>query len=141
MQRRLLNSDESQSLDEYMILLEKVNIALPILSHDPRVKGASNPGHTDLHLGNIFVSPDKPGIIEGIINWQSSQICPLFIQAQCPEFLTPPKNYTFGHDVPGLPDDFGALSPEQRERVINEKELALRSKYYEMSSLAHNQRV
>ncbi|KAJ5573480.1 uncharacterized protein N7459_007907, partial [Penicillium hispanicum] len=142
-QRQLHNFDESQSIDEYKILLERVSMVLPILSDEPRVIGASDPvmWHTDLHLGNIFVSPNEPSIIEGIIDWQSSQICPLFIQARFPEFLMPPKNYPVGPDLPSLPDDFDNLSPQQKEQAINEKELASRSKYYEMSSLAHNERA
>jgi hypothetical protein len=47
--------------------------------------------HTNLHLGNIFVSPDDPTTIKAIIDWQSSQVTPLFIQARFPDFLTPPK--------------------------------------------------
>ncbi|KAJ6115833.1 hypothetical protein N7523_006250 [Penicillium sp. IBT 18751x] len=89
----------------------------------------------------MFVSPNEPSIIEGIIDWQSSQICPLFIQARFPEFLTLPNNYTFGPNLPSLPDGFDDLSPEQKEQAIKDKELASRSKYYEMSSLAHNQRI
>lgn len=118
-------------------------MVLPILSHDPRVADVSDPvvWHTDLHLGNIFVSPDEPAIIEGIIDWQSSQTCPLFIQARFLEFLMPPKDYTFGYDLPGLPNYFDDLSPEQQVQATDEKELASRSKYYEMSSLAHNQHV
>lgn len=143
MQRQLRRFDESQSIDEYESLLEKVKMVLPILSHDPRVTGVSDPvvWHTDLHLGNIFVSPNEPSSIQGIIDWQSSQICPLFIQARFPEFLTPPKDYRFGPDLPILPDGFDHLSPEQKELAINERELASRSKYYEMSNLAHNQRA
>ncbi|KAJ5542923.1 hypothetical protein N7535_005345 [Penicillium sp. DV-2018c] len=142
-QRQLHDFDESQSIDEYESLLERVNMVLPILSHDPRVTGVSDPvvRHTDLHLGNIFVSPNEPSFIEGIIDWQSSQISPLFIQARFPEFLTPPKDYTFGPDLPSLPDGFDDLSPEQKEQAIIERELASRSKYYEMSSLAHNQHI
>ncbi|KAJ5226467.1 hypothetical protein N7468_007692 [Penicillium chermesinum] len=118
-------------------------MVLPILSHDPRVTGASDPvmWHTDLHLGDIFVTPNEPSFIEGIIDWQSSQICPLFIQARFPEFLTPPKDYTFGPDLPSLPDGFDDLGSEKKEQAINERELASRSKYYEMSNLAHNLRV
>lgn len=70
-QRQLQNFDESQSIGQYESLLEKVNMILPILSLDPRVEDVSDPvlWHTDLHLGNISVSPDEPGIIEGIIDW------------------------------------------------------------------------
>ena len=143
MQHQLHNFDESQSIDEYERLLEKVNMVLPILSHHPPVVDVSEPvvWHTDLHLGNIFVSPNESRIIEGIIDWQSSQACSLFIQARFPEFLTPPKSYAFGPDFPGLPDGFDDLSPEQQKQATNEKELATNSKYYEMSSLAYNQHV
>lgn len=118
-------------------------MALPILSHDPRVTGASDPivWHTDLHLGNIYVSPTEPSIIEEIIDWQSSQIGPLFVQARFPEFLRPPKNHTSGPHVPGLPDGFDNISPEQKEQALKGQGSASRSEYYGMSSLAHNQRV
>ncbi|PYI22810.1 hypothetical protein BO99DRAFT_440251 [Aspergillus violaceofuscus CBS 115571] len=140
-QRQLHHFDESQSIDEYRSLLEKLNMVLPILSQEPRVTGASDPvlWHTDLHLGNIFVSPNEPSVIEGIIDWQLSQICPLFIQARFPEFLRPPKDYMFGPVLPSLPDGFDGLSPEQREQAMNNKKLASMSKYYEMSSFVHNQ--
>jgi hypothetical protein len=142
-QRQLHKFDASQSIDEYESLLDKLNTVLPILSHDPRVTDVAHAvvWHTDLHLGNIFVSLTEPSIIEGVIDWQSSQACPLFIQARFPEFLMPPKDYTFGPDLPGLPDNFDDLSPEQKEQATIAKELASRSKYYEMSNLAHNQRV
>ncbi|KAE8357814.1 kinase-like domain-containing protein [Aspergillus caelatus] len=142
-QRQLHNFDESQSIVEYENLLEKVNMILPVLSHDTRVTDVSNSviWHTDLHLGNIFVSLNEPSIVEGIIDWQSSQLCPLFIQAQFPEFITPPKGYNPGTDLPSLPDGFDDLSSEQKEQATIENELASRSKYYEMSSLAHNKHV
>lgn len=103
---------------------------LPILSHEARVAEASDPvlWHTDLHLGNIFVSSNEFSLVEGVVDWQSSQICPLFAQARFPEFLTPPKGYTFGPDLPGLPRGFDGLRPEQQEKAAKEKYLASRSK-------------
>ncbi|EPS30223.1 hypothetical protein PDE_05173 [Penicillium oxalicum 114-2] len=65
----------------------------------------------------------------------------LFCIARFPEFLTPPKNYILGHNVPSLPDGLDGLGSEQNEQAINDKKMALRSKYYEMSSLAHNKRI
>lgn len=142
-QRQLRDFDERQSINEYESLLGRVANILPILSHDPRVVEVSDSvlWHTDLHLGNIFVSPGDPASIQGIIDWQSSQACPLFIQARFPDFLTPPKYYNFGTDIPGLPDNFDELSHEQQKQATSDKELASRSKYYEMSSLASNERV
>ena len=83
MQRQLYDFEESQSIGEYESLLAKVNMILPTLSSVQNVSGPVL-WHTDLHLGNIFVSPDLPGTIEGIIDWQSSQIYPLFIQGSIP---------------------------------------------------------
>ena len=78
MQHQLHKFDESQTIDEYESFLKRVNMILPTLSHDLRVIDTSDPviWHTDLDLGNILVSPNEPIVIEGIIDWQSSQICP-----------------------------------------------------------------
>ncbi|QSS53787.1 phosphotransferase family protein, PKc-like superfamily domain-containing protein [Histoplasma capsulatum var. duboisii H88] len=134
---------ERPSLKEYKLLLQKAIDILPILSRDPRVVEVAGPTlwHTDLHLGNIFVSPDDPTTILGIIDWQSSQVGPLFIQARFPEFLKPPKHYYPGTKLPTLPDNFDDLDSERKEQATKENILASQSKYYEMSSLANNKRV
>ncbi|RHZ50892.1 hypothetical protein CDV55_101187 [Aspergillus turcosus] len=133
---------EGQSVNEYSDLLQRAEDILPILSQDPRVVEVARPvlWHTDLHFGNIFVS-DDPTIIEGIIDWQSARIAPLFIQARFPEFLRPPKGYSPGTGIPSLPDNFEELDPEQKEQAIKDKASATQSKYYEMSCLAYNKRV
>jgi hypothetical protein len=132
-----------QSVKEYSLLLQKAREILSILSRDPRVVEAASSTlwHTDLHLGNIFVSSDDPTIIEGIIDWQSAQVAPLFIQARFPEFLRPPKDYNSGTEIPTLPDNFNELDSEQKEQATREKILASQSKYYEMSCLATSKRV
>ncbi|EEH06805.1 conserved hypothetical protein [Histoplasma capsulatum G186AR] len=134
---------ERPSLNEYKLLLQKAIDILPILSRDPRVIEVAGPTlwHTDLHLGNIFVSPDDPTTILGIIDWQSSQVGPFFIQARFPEFLKPPKHYYPGTKLPTLPDNFDDLDSERKEQATKENILASQSKYYEMSSLANNKRV
>ncbi|KAG0155575.1 kinase-like domain-containing protein [Penicillium digitatum] len=53
----------------------------------------------------------------------------------------PPKDYHVGPRFPGLPDGDEDLSPEQQKQATNDNELASRSKYYEMSSLASNKSV
>ncbi|KAL1989377.1 hypothetical protein VTN96DRAFT_139 [Rasamsonia emersonii] len=142
-QRDLNLFSENQSVDEYRALLEKASSILPAVSRHPRVAEVSGPvlWHTDLHLGNIFVSSDDPTIIEGIIDWQSSRLYPLFIQARFPDFLRPPKDYTPGTQVPTLPENFDELSPEQQEEAKTNQELATRSKYYEMLTLGNNRHV
>ncbi|KAF7121830.1 hypothetical protein CNMCM5793_009383 [Aspergillus hiratsukae] len=134
---------DGQSINEYSDLLRKVKNILPILSQDPRVVEVARPvlWHTDLHLGNMFASTDDPTTIEGIIDWQSAQIAPMFIRARFPEFLRPPNGYNPGIGIPSLPDNFEELDPEQKEQAIKDKTLATQSKYYEMSCLAYNKHV
>ncbi|KAH3610312.1 hypothetical protein KXV38_000535 [Aspergillus fumigatus] len=125
-QRRLDRFSDPQSVDEYCDLLQKEILVLPVLSHDPRVleSAGSVIWHTDLHLGNIYVSSDDPTTIEGF-----------------PEFLRPPKNYSTGTEIPSLPENFEELDPDQKERVAEEQTLAAQSKYYEMSCLAYNKPI
>ncbi|CEL03732.1 hypothetical protein ASPCAL04878 [Aspergillus calidoustus] len=100
-QRELSNFDETQSIDEYRILLDKLHKALPTLSQDQQVVNVSDPvlWHTDLHLGNIFFSPTDPAKIEGLIDWQSCHAAPLFLQSQFLDFLAPPKKLHFRHGI------------------------------------------
>ncbi|KAJ0425255.1 phosphotransferase family protein [Aspergillus carlsbadensis] len=126
-QQQLSNCDESQSIRDYKSLLERLRMVLPTLSHHNRVMDVSSLvlWHTDLHLGNIF----------------SCHSAPLFLQAQFPEFLAPPQDYTFGPEAPSLPGDFDSLGPEEQQEARHENEFASRSKYYEMSCLAHTTHV
>ncbi|RAK84907.1 phosphotransferase family protein [Aspergillus costaricaensis CBS 115574] len=133
----------NQSIEEYSDLLQKMQLILPALSQHPLVQesAASSVWHTDLHLGNIFVCPDDPTTIEGIIDWQSAEAAPLFIQARFPEFLRPPKGYRSGTNVPKLPDNFDELGPDEKQSAKEEHTLAIQSKYYEISCRAHNKPV
>ncbi|PWY86431.1 hypothetical protein BO94DRAFT_556904 [Aspergillus sclerotioniger CBS 115572] len=142
-QHHLTQFSDNQSVDEYRDLLQKVLLIIPALSHNPRVLEVAGSAiwHTDLHLGNIYVSSDDPTKIEGVIDWQSAQAAPLFIQAQFPEFLRPPKGYSPGTEVPTLPDNFDELDPDEKERATQEQTLAAQSKYYEMSCLVYNKSV
>ena len=97
--------------------------------------------HTDLHFGNIFVSTDDPTFIEGIIDWQSSVVAPLFLQYRMPGFLKPPNEYTRGTKAPQLPDNFDQLDTILQQRAILEKKLATRWKLYEMYCLTKNRDV
>ncbi|TQB69797.1 hypothetical protein MPDQ_001334 [Monascus purpureus] len=139
----LRSFDESQTIDEYGILLQKASSILPILSHDPRVTKVSRPSlwHADLHLGNILVSPEDPTTIRGIIDWQSCHITPLFVQAHFPDFLKPPKDYVPGTDIPTLPENFDKLSSQEQTQAAQNKELATLSKYYKMATLGRNKSV
>jgi 5-methylthioribose kinase len=72
--------------------------------------------HGDLHTQNIFVDPENPTRILGIIDWQSVSASPLFIQVTRPAFLD------FNGPIPeelgkvSLPENLDTLAPDdQRE--------------------------
>lgn len=76
--------------------------------------------HNDLHAENIFVDPKNPTVITGIIDWQSTQIVPLYDHVLEPSFL----NYSgpdLGDDLsrPELPKDIDSLSSDERNAVIH----------------------
>ncbi|KAM5457487.1 hypothetical protein MaudCBS49596_000682 [Microsporum audouinii] len=139
-QARLNRFDDHQSVDEYSDLLQMAMQVLPYLSKDPQVLKWSDSviWHNDLHFGNIYVSPDDPTMVEGVIDWQSIEACPLFVQVQFPEFLRPPKSYRPGTEIPELPKNFDDLDPDEKKRAEEEQALATQSKYYEMYCLGYN---
>jgi hypothetical protein len=92
-------------------------------------------------MGNIFVSEQDPSLIVGLIDWQSSSISPMFLQARWPVFLGPPKNYLRGLNLPKLPENFESLDSEDKEIAIREKEQASRAKAYEVSTFRQNKIV
>lgn len=43
--------------------------------------------HNDLHAENIFVNPENPSEIYGIIDWQTTELAPLYDHTIEPYFL------------------------------------------------------
>ncbi|KAG6061803.1 hypothetical protein E4U32_002807 [Claviceps aff. humidiphila group G2b] len=52
-----------------------------------RSMGSSHLWHGDLHVGNIFVDPGNPTRIVGLIDWQSTELSPLYFQVGEPDFI------------------------------------------------------
>ncbi|PLB44200.1 phosphotransferase enzyme family protein [Aspergillus steynii IBT 23096] len=73
--------------------------------------------HGDLNLQNIFVDPNEPTKILGIIDWQSISACPLFMQAKHPAFLEyhgpAPEELGKVH----LPANFDSLSLDEQQKA------------------------
>jgi Phosphotransferase enzyme family len=121
-------------------VLENLRNLISILASHPVIQ-RSSPAvlwHSDLHLGNIFVSTDDPTVIEGIIDWQSCLVAPLFLQCRVPVFLDPPYDYVPGTTSPKLPDNYSQLNTIQQQRAVLERDLATRWKMYEMFTLVNN---
>ncbi|OBT97161.2 hypothetical protein VE01_04869 [Pseudogymnoascus verrucosus] len=94
--------------------------------------------HSDLHMGNILVSPDDPSRIVSLIDWQSIFILLAFLQAQWPEFLKPPANYPEGFVKPTLPDGFENLDSGDKALATLEWNQATIAKAYEVSNFLEN---
>ncbi|KAF2422062.1 hypothetical protein EJ08DRAFT_672848 [Tothia fuscella] len=97
--------------------------------------------HTDLHLGNIFVSEDSPPKIVSLIDWQSIPISPPFLQARWPVFLDPPDDYPEGLGKPQLPDNYNNLDDEEKKLADFKLSEINQSKGYEISTFLSNKRA
>ncbi|KAE8326939.1 kinase-like domain-containing protein [Aspergillus sergii] len=62
------------SIQDHTELLETRQKVLDRLIQDPRILEAASPTliHADLHKRNIYVSPDGPTVVTGVIDWQST---------------------------------------------------------------------
>jgi len=75
--------------------------------------------HDDLHQDNIFVDPNNPEKIMGIIDWQSCHISPLFNHNPDPAFLDWDGLEPETLDLAPIPTLSG-LSPEERSAAVRE---------------------
>ncbi|KAE8355824.1 kinase-like domain-containing protein [Aspergillus coremiiformis] len=84
-----------------------------LLPTDPSITSAFL-WHPDLHAENIFVHPERPAEVLGIIDWQSSELLPLFDHARQPDFLDYDGPPSTGIDPPVFPDGFDRLDPAEK---------------------------
>jgi hypothetical protein len=75
--------------------------------------------HDDLHDDNIFVDPNDPAKITGIIDWQSCHVSPLFNHNPDPAFLDWDGLEPETLDLAPRPKLSG-LSPEERAAAVRE---------------------
>ena len=94
--------------------------------------------HTDLHMGNIFVSQEDHTRVMCLIDWQSTSISPLFLQARWPAFLSPPEGYCEGPEHPKLPEDFDDLDAGDKNIALFKKDRATSAKAYEVATYLNN---
>lgn len=73
--------------------------------------------HGDLHADNIFVDPNDPTRITGVLDWQSIEIAPLFVQVQQPHFLDYNGPQMKGLERPVLPANVAELPPDQQRHA------------------------
>ncbi|PPJ50234.1 hypothetical protein CBER1_07207 [Cercospora berteroae] len=97
--------------------------------------------HTDLHLGNIYVSEEDHTKIVSIIDWQSVVISPLLCQVRFPEFLELPEGYEVGGPVPERPSNLDQMDEDDRMLAEHEHKQACMAKAYEAASGFKNKQV
>lgn len=95
--------------------------------------------HTDLHMGNIYVSPESPTDIVSLIDWQSIVVAPLFLQSRFPTFISVREDYVLGpKDLPKLPPNYNDMDAEDKEFADYQLQEAKLAKGWEMSTMIHN---
>ncbi|KAL6704927.1 hypothetical protein ACN47E_007472 [Coniothyrium glycines] len=99
-----------KALDCYLKLLKY------LLPEDQSI-GTAHMWHSDLHGANIFVDPTQPTKITGIIDWQSSQIAPLYVHACQPYILSHDGAYVLEFECPQAPQETESLDPAARHRA------------------------
>ncbi|KAI4277046.1 MAG: hypothetical protein LQ337_002071 [Flavoplaca oasis] len=126
--------------EDHAILRDMALKLLPQLVEHPVLQQNARPvlWHTDLHMGNIFVSETDHSQIVSIIDWQHTSVSPHFLQARWPVFLSPPDSYALGPKHPQLPVDFENFDPHDKEVALFEKEKADASKAYEIATYLNN---
>ena len=73
--------------------------------------------HGDLHVANIFVNPSKPTEIVGLIDWQSTELAPLYDQARQPNIVDYDGPPVDGLERPCLPTDMARLDPAAQKEA------------------------
>jgi hypothetical protein len=105
----------------------------PYLLPQNKTFRASIMWHGDLHTNNIFVHPEKPTQITGIIDWQSVQLSPLFMQLGHPSIVDFDGSRLEGYAPPNLPDNFDELSPEEQTAAKKLRAAQSLHKLYEIA--------
>ncbi|KAF2429614.1 hypothetical protein EJ08DRAFT_270470 [Tothia fuscella] len=121
-------------------LLRHAAQTMELLDSNPMIAQSAKPTlwHTDLHMGNIFVSEKDPSKIVSLIDWQSISISPLFMQVRWPVFLEPPDDYAEGFVKPKLPENFEDLDEDGKASASYKFKSASRTKGYEISTYFQN---
>ncbi|KAI4644810.1 uncharacterized protein J4E78_009629 [Alternaria triticimaculans] len=129
------------TLDEQIDALNMTREVMSRLHERTLVSKVSNPvlWHTDLHMGNIYVSGQNPPQISSIIDWQSIVVSPLFLQARFPEFLTVDEDYQLGTmELPPPPPDLDKMDAGDKRLSEFKYEQAKATKPYELNCAAQN---
>jgi len=80
---------------QHLDLLDTAHRTIQTLIAQDHIRAAGAPllSHPDLHTRNIFVRPENPTVITGIIDWQSAAVEPAYVfAAETPDFAAEPPD-------------------------------------------------
>ncbi|PKY00206.1 hypothetical protein P168DRAFT_313430 [Aspergillus campestris IBT 28561] len=108
---------EAQPFQKKLSALGNYLKVAPHVLPENKATHASALWHGDLHSQDIFVDPEDPSRVVGIIDWQSASACPLFMQAGRPAFLD--YNGPVPEDLgkAPLPPNFDAMDPDEQRKA------------------------
>ncbi|KAG6063446.1 hypothetical protein E4U32_001241 [Claviceps aff. humidiphila group G2b] len=84
-----------------------------------RSLGSSHLWHSDLHAGNVLVDPGDRTRIVGIIDWQSTELSPLYFHARQPPFIDHIGPQLHGLERQVLPPDYDQLKGNAKEAATS----------------------
>lgn len=73
--------------------------------------------HGDLHVANIFVDPSDPTKVVSIIDWQSTEVCPLYFHARQPQIIDYNGTPVHGLERPQPLKDLEKLNSLEKHRA------------------------
>jgi hypothetical protein len=116
------------------VLRDYLKVATQILPNDVNL---SKPTlwHCDLHSDNIFVGHSEPTRIINIIDWQTVNVSPIFLQARHPSLIEFEGPIPEGLKPLTLPNDFDDMSEEAQHEVKNLQAAQSVYKLYEIYML------
>ncbi|KAH9871625.1 hypothetical protein J1614_005880 [Plenodomus biglobosus] len=97
--------------------------------------------HTDLHMGNIYVSNEEPSQVVSLIDWQSIVISPLFLQVRFPEFIRIGDDYVLGNEIPTLPENFNEMDDDDQAITFYKHSQTMLGKTNEAASGLKNKNI
>jgi hypothetical protein len=97
--------------------------------------------HTDLHMGNIYVSDEEPTEIVSLIDWQYVVVSPLFYQVRFPEFISIGEDYELGCEIPTPPENIDEMDEADQAITRFKHKQTMMGKAYEAASGFKNKNV
>jgi hypothetical protein len=73
--------------------------------------------HGDLHVANIFVDPSEPTKVVGLIDWQSTELSPLYFHARQPHIIDYDGPPVYGLERPQPPSNIEKLEANAKKHA------------------------